>query len=75
MIKKLLVTDPDKRLNIDACLEHPWIKNNTLEEPLPEIKDAIKSFQARKKFKVSFSHSNPTFSDLGLGCDFWCYDG
>ena len=26
LIKKMLVTEPDKRMTIEACLEHSWFK-------------------------------------------------
>eukprot|EP01120_Amphizonella_sp_Union-15-10_P012942 TRINITY_DN5904_c0_g1_i2.p1 TRINITY_DN5904_c0_g1~~TRINITY_DN5904_c0_g1_i2.p1 ORF type:complete len:217 (+),score=38.18 TRINITY_DN5904_c0_g1_i2:124-774(+) len=54
LILKLMTKDPKQRCTIHQALKHPWITKRLPPEeatPLPAVKDAIKSFQARKKFK------------------------
>ena len=55
LIKKLLVTDPNKRLNAEGILKHPWIVGDvTPRKNLPTVTAKIKEFNARRRLKVSF---------------------
>jgi len=54
LITKLMEKDPKKRLTIEQTLKHHWFTSQASPESAPHlsaVKDAIKSFQARKKFK------------------------
>jgi len=53
LIKKLLVTDPNKRLNAEGILKHPWIVGDvTPRKNLPTVTAKIKEFNARRRLKV-----------------------
>lgn len=52
LIRKLLVTDPAKRLNADGILKHPWIIGDvTPRKNLPTVTAKIKEFNARRRLK------------------------
>ena len=67
LIKKCIVIDPDKRLNIDQMLNHPYLKNEyedkNFMENLPEMnKDEEEFYNVRKsllkKYEKFKQHSN-----------------
>ena len=50
LIKKMLVTEPDKRMTIEACLEHSWFKQFENDKYInlafsEEIVDSLRQFQ------------------------------
>ena len=50
LIKKILVTEPDKRMTIEACLEHSWFKQFENDKNInlafsEEIVNSLKQFQ------------------------------
>ena len=54
LIKKILVTEPDKRMTIEACLEHSWFKQFENDKNInlafsEEIVNSLKQFQNKKK--------------------------
>lgn len=53
LIKQMLIQDPAKRPDIATLLKHPWIVNGGSSDKQlgTGVKDALKQFQARKKFK------------------------
>jgi len=51
LVKGMMNPEVKQRLSVNACLEHPWIQGNAPKEDLGDIKDALKSYQARKKMK------------------------
>ena len=58
LIKRLLVTDPNKRLNADGILKHPWIVGDvTPRKNLPSVTKKIKEMNARRKFRVFIINS------------------
>lgn len=56
LIQKLLTPDPAKRPDIKTALKHPWIVSGGSSDKTlgTGVKDALKQFQARKKFKGAF---------------------
>ncbi len=54
LIKKILQVDPKKRMTIDSILKDPWITENSHDKNLPDLKERISEFNAKKKFKVIF---------------------
>ena len=52
LIKKILQVDPKKRMTIDSILKDPWISENVNDKNIPDLKERISEFNARKKFKV-----------------------
>jgi serine/threonine protein kinase len=53
LLKQMLTQDPAKRPEISTLLKHPWIVNGGSSDRQlgTGVKDALKQFQARKKFK------------------------
>ena len=50
LIRKMLVTEPDKRMTVEACLEHSWFKqfennNNVYLAFSDEIVESLRQFQ------------------------------
>lgn len=55
LISKILVVDPEKRLDDDAMLAHTWmVGEKTPRKQLPHVTDKIREFNAKRKFRVSF---------------------
>ncbi|KAL8616676.1 hypothetical protein ACOMHN_031658 [Nucella lapillus] len=57
-IEKLFIRNPRKRLTVDECLSHPWIKPKEQREAIARRSaminiDNFKSFMARKRWKQS----------------------
>uniref|UniRef100_A0A7M4ES03 Death-associated protein kinase 1 n=1 Tax=Crocodylus porosus TaxID=8502 RepID=A0A7M4ES03_CROPO len=57
-IRRLLVKDPKKRMNIQDSLQHPWIKPKDTQQALSRKASAVnmekfKKFAARRKWKQS----------------------
>uniref|UniRef100_UPI00358E46A6 death-associated protein kinase 1-like n=1 Tax=Myxine glutinosa TaxID=7769 RepID=UPI00358E46A6 len=57
-IQKLLVKDPRKRMTVEECLAHPWIKPKDTTQALSRKASAVnmhkfKKFHARRKWKQS----------------------
>jgi hypothetical protein len=56
IISRMLVVDPRDRLSPRDALAHPWIRGTTASGgEIPGIVDSLKSFRARRKFRVSGS--------------------
>eukprot|EP00297_Palpitomonas_bilix_P012234 CAMPEP_0113880712 /NCGR_PEP_ID=MMETSP0780_2-20120614/7944_1 /TAXON_ID=652834 /ORGANISM="Palpitomonas bilix" /LENGTH=319 /DNA_ID=CAMNT_0000867431 /DNA_START=110 /DNA_END=1069 /DNA_ORIENTATION=+ /assembly_acc=CAM_ASM_000599 len=52
LVKRLLVVDPRKRLNVEETLAHPWVKGETAnKDAIPDIVDTMKRFNAKRKLK------------------------
>jgi serine/threonine protein kinase len=54
IVCKLLVTDPDKRISSVACLQHPWLKQDSrrlMLRKLPGTSQRLKTFNARMKLR------------------------
>ena len=52
LIKKILQVDPKKRMTIESILKDPWITENSNDKNIPDLKERISEFNAKKKFKV-----------------------
>lgn len=53
LVRKILVTDPKKRLTAQQMLEDPWIVGEkTPRKQLLGLTDKIKSFNAKAKLRV-----------------------
>ncbi len=52
---RLLDIDPNRRLNIEEALRHPWIaqKSRAPKTHLHETVESMKCFNARRRLKVS----------------------
>jgi serine/threonine protein kinase len=55
LIKKILQVDPKKRMTIEFILKDPWITENSNDKNIPNLKERISEFNARKKFKVKWN--------------------
>ncbi|KAI0241098.1 hypothetical protein LSAT2_001694, partial [Lamellibrachia satsuma] len=54
IIQRLLVLDPKKRLSAIRTLNHPWVTGEAARRiPLHETQSCMKTFNARRKIKVS----------------------
>jgi len=54
LIRKLLVVDPARRLTAVEALQHPWLTGETANTShLPDTLKSMKSFNARRKFKMA----------------------
>jgi serine/threonine protein kinase len=56
MVAGLMNPDPNKRLTIKEALSHPWIlgHSNLPETDITSVRDELKKFQARKRFRGAF---------------------
>eukprot|EP01130_Rhizamoeba_saxonica_P011382 TRINITY_DN4731_c0_g1_i2.p2 TRINITY_DN4731_c0_g1~~TRINITY_DN4731_c0_g1_i2.p2 ORF type:complete len:237 (-),score=71.00 TRINITY_DN4731_c0_g1_i2:950-1660(-) len=50
LICKLLVTNPEERMNVDEALAHPWVKGEEVE-PTPEEAQKMAKLERRRKRK------------------------
>ena len=56
LIQRMLTLDPNERITVFECLNHPWIKDKDRYAPkihLSESVDQLKKFNARRKLRVS----------------------
>jgi len=51
LVKSMMHPNVKSRLTVNQCLEHPWLSGNCREDDLGDIREAIKSYQAKKKMK------------------------
>lgn len=51
LVKNMMHPVASQRLTVTQCLQHPWLQNQASDQDLGDIKDALKSYQARKKMK------------------------
>ena len=59
LIKRLLVLEPEKRLDSEKILNHPWMKKNVWTENLDGVaKKIYECSTIMKKFKVLFFFFN-----------------
>jgi len=55
LIMRMLTLDPNERITIFECLNHPWIKEREKYAPrihLSESVEQLKKFNSRRKLKV-----------------------
>lgn len=50
LVSKLLIVDPNKRLNADQILAHPWMHEDGSKLSL-DLKSNLKSYNARRRFR------------------------
>eukprot|EP01028_Stygiella_incarcerata_P008039 TRINITY_DN3398_c0_g1_i1.p1 TRINITY_DN3398_c0_g1~~TRINITY_DN3398_c0_g1_i1.p1 ORF type:complete len:325 (+),score=89.71 TRINITY_DN3398_c0_g1_i1:147-1121(+) len=56
IISRMLVVDPRGRLSPRDALAHPWIRGTTASGgEIPGIVDSLKSFRARRKFRMGIA--------------------
>lgn len=56
LIRSILVIDPKKRLTAEQILMHPWIYGDkTPIQSLDNVKENMRQYNIKRKFKVSFS--------------------
>ena len=61
-VRKLITLDPRKRLSAREALRHPWVKGQATNfVHLSQTVEKMKSFNARRKFKVIFFPKNLSF--------------
>jgi serine/threonine protein kinase len=53
LVRSMMNPNAKERLTVNACLEHPWIQGNAPKDDLGDIKDALKSYQAKKKMRAA----------------------
>ena len=54
LVRKLLVVDPKQRLTAEQALQHEWMVADDKEEGrLPDFVAQLKSFNAKRKFKMA----------------------
>jgi len=60
-IKKILVVDPEKRVNADQCLNDEWIKESTGGKKDKDLK-RLESFSVKKfkEYQKKYKEQNPT---------------
>jgi serine/threonine protein kinase len=51
LIKKLLEKEPGTRLTADQALEHPWMKEEVSDRPLEFVKENLKSYCGKRRFR------------------------
>lgn len=51
LIKGMMNPDAKLRLNLSACLEHPWMLGHAPEQEIGGVQEAVKNYQAKKKLK------------------------
>ena len=51
LISKLLVVEPDKRLNGEEILMHPWITGHTEFKKPIDLKDKMRAWNTKRKMK------------------------
>ena len=52
MIKQLLTTNPNKRINAHDALKHEWMSRDDLCDKQMNL-DMLKAFQANRKFRAA----------------------
>ena len=50
LVRNLLVVDPKKRFTPEQALAHPWLINNTSEQPIPNIVDNMAQFKVERAY-------------------------
>jgi len=57
-IRKLLVKDPDQRLNAEEAIQHPWLNSDSPNTPL-KIGNKFNEYNSkRKEDNVNYNHQN-----------------
>jgi len=51
LVKLMMNPKVSERPSVNKCLEHPWLTGNASNDDLGDIKEALKSYQAKKKLK------------------------
>lgn len=51
LVNKLLVVDPKKRLTAAEILTHPWMTSDSGNANLTHLRDQLKSYNARRRFR------------------------
>ena len=55
LVQRMLTLDPNERITVFECLNHPWVKDRekyACRNHLPESVEQLKKFNARRKLKV-----------------------
>lgn len=53
LIRAILVVDPQKRLNAEQILAHPWVYGDTASiRTLESVKENMRQYNIKRKFKV-----------------------
>jgi len=53
LVRKMMNPISKERPTVNVCLEHPWIQGNAPKDDLGDIKEALKSYQAKKKMRAA----------------------
>ena len=52
LISKLLVVNPQQRMDADGIMSHPWVRGeNTPREEMPQVLQNMRRFNARRRLK------------------------
>uniref|UniRef100_H2ZK21 Peripheral plasma membrane protein CASK n=1 Tax=Ciona savignyi TaxID=51511 RepID=H2ZK21_CIOSA len=76
LVQRMLTLDPNERITVFECLNHPWIKEREKYAPkvhLHESVEQLRKFNARRKHKVrpkSFTLVSSCFSFVSCICGF-----
>ncbi|ESO11375.1 hypothetical protein HELRODRAFT_194833 [Helobdella robusta] len=74
-VSRLLLANPSERMTTSQALQHPWLTGKdkvTFKEHLPNVKDKLKDFNAKRKLKAAtdvlmalkFRHPHPPNDDV-----------
>lgn len=51
LIRKILVPNPQDRLNAEQILEHPWVVGAGMDNQLPDVGQKLKEYSAKEKLR------------------------
>lgn len=69
LIKSILVVDPSKRLTAEQILAHPWVYGKeTPEHTLENVKENMRQYNIKRKFKVILTHTSTNYRELHTWC-------
>eukprot|EP00596_Hydrurales_sp_CCMP1899_P005124 CAMPEP_0119034806 /NCGR_PEP_ID=MMETSP1177-20130426/1811_1 /TAXON_ID=2985 /ORGANISM="Ochromonas sp, Strain CCMP1899" /LENGTH=765 /DNA_ID=CAMNT_0006992519 /DNA_START=107 /DNA_END=2404 /DNA_ORIENTATION=- len=82
LVTKLLVADPQRRLNAKESLAHPWLSEDSLsnKDPMPlDIAENLRIFNGKRKMKavrhsigaINFMRREASAHNLGTGSGKW----
>jgi serine/threonine protein kinase len=79
LIERMLTIDPDKRINLDGVIDHPWMKNDPrtsdIYNPGKNLIGAPEEFLIHKIQRCGFpvSHIRKSLENYSLNHSFACY--